>query len=175
MAAKAVHIPKALKPFCIPIDAVKPFPRNNKNHTDIDIDLIAKSLSRYGARQFICVVDKKNVVIAGHGRLLAARKLGMKEIPVLKHPDMTDAEARGFRIADNKSADNAEYSWDAFCAEVLDLNDLNFDMAALGMGEAELQQIAEWTGKSKGGGSGEAGGKEPATITCPNCGAEFTQ
>ena len=98
----------------VPISEVTPYERNAKKHPQDQIEHIANSLKRFGWKQPL-VVDKDGVVVVGHGRLLAARKLGYEKVPVLYADDLTEDEIKAFRLADNKTNESA---WDD---ELLDL------------------------------------------------------
>ena len=96
------------------IQTVKPYERNAKKHPDDQVGHIANSLKRFGWKQPL-VVDKDGVVVVGHGRLLAAKKLGLKSVPCVCADDLTEDEIKAFRLADNKTNESA---WDD---ELLDL------------------------------------------------------
>ena len=96
------------------IETVKPYERNAKKHPDDQVGHIANSLKRFGWKQPL-VVDKDGVVVVGHGRLLAAKKLGLKSVPCVCADDLTEDEIKAFRLADNKTNESA---WDD---ELLDL------------------------------------------------------
>ena len=106
-----------------------PYEHNAKMHPDSQVKQIAASIKQFGFRQPI-VVDGNNVVVIGHGRLLAAKELGLKEVPVVRADDLTDAQIKALRLADNKTNESA---WDftELEAELDDLK-LDFDMAEFG-------------------------------------------
>lgn len=114
----------------MPIKSVKPYPGNPRQNKAA-IDKVAASLKEFGFRQPI-VVDKENVIIVGHTRLAAAKKLGMKEVPVLVADDMTEDQVRAYRLADNKTAEFAEWDMDKLLAELdsidMDMEQFGFDM-----------------------------------------------
>jgi ParB-like chromosome segregation protein Spo0J len=91
------------------IDALIPFARNSRTHSDEQVAQIAASIREFGWTNPI-LVDADNGILAGHGRLLAARKLGMGEVPVISLDGLTEAQKRALVIADNKLALNA--GWD---------------------------------------------------------------
>lgn len=104
------------------ISDLKPYKKNAKMHDERQIENVANSIRRFGWQQPI-VIDKNNVVIIGHCRLLAAKKLGLEKVPVTVADELTDEEVRELRIADNKTN---ESEWDlAFLTE--DALDLDFD------------------------------------------------
>lgn len=92
-----------------PISALKPADDNPRIITKAAIDIVAKSLSRFGWQQPI-VVDESNVILAGHTRYLAAKQLGLDEVPVVVAAGLTPEEAKAYRIADNRTGDFT--SWD---------------------------------------------------------------
>src|SRR5581483_12426553 len=89
-----------------PIERLLPYAANARTHPDEQVAQIAGSIAEFGFN-VPCLVDERGVLIAGHGRLLAARKLGLTDVPVIRLDHLTDAQARAFRIADNQIAVNA--------------------------------------------------------------------
>src|SRR5258708_4078249 len=89
-----------------PIDALIPYARNARTHSDAQIAQLAASLHEFGWTNPV-LVDGENGIIAGHGRVLAARQLEMHEIPVIELAHLTEAQKRAYVIADNKLAENA--------------------------------------------------------------------
>src|ERR1035437_6011057 len=89
------------------IDLIKPYPANAKKHTTKQIKQVANSIAMFGFNQPL-VLDKNNVIIVGHGRLEAAKMLGLKEVPTIT-VDLTDEQAKAYRLADNKLN---ESEWD---------------------------------------------------------------
>lgn len=98
-----------------------PYEQNTKKHDKKQIDNVAESIRQYGFVQPI-VIDKQNVVVIGHCRLLAAKQLGLKEVPCVCVEDLTDEQVRKLRIVDNKTN---ESEWD-FDSLVLELDELDF-------------------------------------------------
>ena len=111
---------------------LKPYHKNAKKHPDDQVEHIANSIREFGFRQPI-VVDENNVVVIGHGRLLAAKKLGLDQVPVVRADDLTEAQINALRLADNKTN---ESEWDLLTldAELADLS-LDFDMSKFGFDE----------------------------------------
>ena len=99
-------------------------PRNNENA----VDKVASSITEFGFKNPI-VIDKNNVVINGHTRLLASKKLGLKEVPVIVADDLTEAQVKAFRIADNKTSEYAEWNEELLKLELEQLEDMNFSMS----------------------------------------------
>lgn len=97
MSIKTIHVE------LWPIDSVLPYELNAKTHDKAQVARIVESIKRFGWDQPI-VVDKRGVIIKGHGRRLAAIELGMTEVPVLVRADLTDDQVRAARLADNRAA-----------------------------------------------------------------------
>lgn len=96
---------------------------NNPRHNEEAVDQVAGSIKEFGFKNPI-IVDKDNVIVAGHTRLLASRKLGLKEVPTIKAEDLTDQQVKAFRIADNRTAEFAEWDMDALALELEGLDHL---------------------------------------------------
>lgn len=114
----------------LPVSAIKPY-ENNPRHNKEAVEKVAASLREFGFRQPI-VVDKDYVIIVGHTRLLAAKRLKMTEVPVLVADDLTDEQAKAYRLADNKTAEFSKWDDELLNLELSDLSDLDFDMEQFG-------------------------------------------
>lgn len=125
----------------IPIDKIKPYEKNAKKHPEEQVDQIANSLKEFGWQQPI-VLDKDNVVVIGHGRLLAAKQLGMTEAPVVYAEGLTDKQIKALRIADNKISENGGWDNELLKEDLLDLID-DIDMTDFGFGDFELSMLTE--------------------------------
>src|SRR5689334_12055215 len=120
------------------LDQIKPYPGNPR---DIDggVDAVANSLREFGWQQPI-VVDEQGIVLAGHTRLKAARKLGMDKIPVHVARGLTPAQARAFRVVDNQSSALSHWDMELLTTELAGLKELNFNMEILGFSTDELDR-----------------------------------
>ena len=114
----------------VSIDKLQPYKRNAKKHPRSQVERIAASLREFGWRQPV-VIDKDGVVVIGHGRLEAAKSLGMKTVPVTIAEDLTEAQIKALRLADNKTSES-DYDEDLLSLELDDLSELDFDMAEFG-------------------------------------------
>lgn len=120
---------------------IRPYDRNPRIIPQAAVDAVARSIQAFGFRQPI-VVDGNGVILAGHTRYKAAQQLGMTEVPVVWQTDITDIQARGYRIADNKVAELSAWDRDALDAEVRELADLgDIDIGAVGLADWELERI----------------------------------
>lgn len=120
---------------------IKPYAHNPRIIPQAAVDAVARSIQAFGFRQPI-VVDGDGVILAGHTRYRAAQQLGMTEVPVVWQTDITEIQARGYRIADNKVAELSAWDRDALDAEVRELADLiDVDIGAVGLADWELERI----------------------------------
>lgn len=119
-----------------------PYASNSRTHSDAQVAQIAASIKEFGWTNPI-LIDGDNTIIAGHGRLLAARKLGMKEVPVIVLDHLTKAQQRALVIADNQLALNAGWDMDMLKAEIEDLKLDDFDLGLLGFSDEELRDILD--------------------------------
>lgn len=120
---------------------IKPYDRNPRIIPQAAVDAVARSIQAFGFRQPI-VVDGNGVILAGHTRYKAAQQLGLAEVPVVWQTDITEIQARGYRIADNKVAELSAWDRDALDIEVKELAGLDdADLDALGLPDWELERI----------------------------------
>lgn len=117
-----------------------PYAANSRTHSDAQVAQIAASIREFGWTNPI-LIDGDGTVIAGHGRLLAARKLGIDEVPVIVLDHLSDAQRRALVIADNKLALNAEWDDDLLKIELADLVASGFDYDAIGFSTQELDAL----------------------------------
>lgn len=129
------------------IESLIEYAFNNKKHDDIQIDLIANSIKEFGFNQPI-VVDEDNIILCGHGRLLAAKKLNMTQVPVVQLLDLTDAQKKAYRIIDNKLGHDSEWNFEHLGLELPQLSDLGFDLEAWGLDDLQLESLEPATASS---------------------------
>ena len=120
-----------------PIASLVPYARNARTHSDTQVTQIAASIREFGFTNPV-LVDAEGGVIAGHGRLLAARKLGMTEVPTLELAHLTPTQRRAYVLADNKLALNAGWDTDMLRLELADLQLGGFDLGLTGFGDDEI-------------------------------------
>ena len=137
----------------LPLEQIIPYARNPRRNAQA-IATVAASIQEFGWRQPI-VVDEAMVVLAGHTRLEAARKLGFKTAPVHIAKGLTEAQARAFRIMDNRSSENAEWDKDLLNLELADLLEADFDLGLTGFTEDELTALMSSLGEGTGPQDGE--------------------
>ena len=118
------------------IDEIIPY-ENNPRLNDNAVDYVANSIKEFGFKVPI-IIDKDNIIVAGHTRLKAAKQLGLEEVPVIKADDLTDEQIKAFRIADNKVSEKAEWDLEKLSIE---LEDINIDMSEFGFDDIELEDL----------------------------------
>lgn len=123
----------------LPISAIKPYDRNPRKN-DAAVAHVARSIREFGFRQPI-VVDEARVIIAGHTRYRAALSLGMTHVPVHIATDLSPAQVKALRIADNKTAEYAEWDLGLLASELGDLKALDFNLDALAFDPKELDRL----------------------------------
>jgi len=139
----------------ISIQALIPYARNSRTHSDAQVAQIAASIREFGFTNPV-LIDKDGGIIAGHGRVLGARKLGLSEVPCIRLVHLTDAQKRAYVIADNKLALNAGWDDEMLGLELSELGDAGFDLELIGFTQEEIDAL----GAENGGGE-ETLGDEP--------------
>ena len=122
------------------VESLIPYANNSRTHNEAQIAQIAASIKEFGFRNPILVDG--NGIIAGHGRLLASRKLGLTKVPTIDCSDMTEAQKKAYVIADNKLALNADWDYDLLKIEIDDLLQKGFEIDLLGFHSSELNSTA---------------------------------
>jgi ParB-like chromosome segregation protein Spo0J len=115
---------------------------NARTHSPRQIAQIARSIERFGFNNPV-LIDGNNRILAGHGRVAAARTLGLNSIPVLKIEHLTDAEKRAYVLADNKLAQKAGWDADILAIELQGLIDLDFDIELTGFETGEIDLLID--------------------------------
>ena len=122
------------------LDELIPYARNPRTHSDAQVAQIAASIREFGWTNPV-LVDGASGIIAGHGRVLAARKLGLEQVPVIELARMSEAQKRAYVLADNQLALNAGWDEALLRLELTDLSELGFDLGLIGFGEGELERL----------------------------------
>jgi DNA modification methylase len=121
----------------IAIDKLVPYARNSRTHSPEQVAQIAGSIREFGFTNPV-LIDADNGIIAGHGRVMAAQKLGMDKVPCIRLAHLTETQRRAYIIADNKLALNAGWDEEMLALELGELAELDFDMDLIGFSEDEL-------------------------------------
>jgi len=167
----------------LPIDDLLPYARNAKRHPPEQIAQIAASIKEFGFNAPV-LVDGEQGIIAGHGRVLAARKLGLATVPCVVLTHLSEAQKRAYIIADNRlgDADLAPWDWEMLQAEMDQLKEENYDYILTGFTDESLAAAVQSVGSGLYGMEEEAPESSAKEIDpddyemghrCPRCGFEF--
>jgi len=154
-----------------PIEKLVPYARNARLHSDAQIASIAASIREWGWTIPV-LVDETGALIAGHGRILAARQLGIETVPVMTAHGWSDAKVRAYRLADNKLAELSSWDNELLGLELSDLRDLGASVELIGFDAVSLDKLIA------GPAAPEEFGEYNETIetehTCPKCGFRWS-
>lgn len=129
-----------LKIEYLPVKALKPYEKNARKHADADVSAIISSIKEFGFDDPIGIWGDDNIIVEGHGRLIAAKRLGMTEVPVIRLDHLSDEQRRAYALAHNKTAELSEWEVDILENELEAIADI--DMEQFGF-EISKEQITE--------------------------------
>ena len=156
------------------VSSLIPYARNARTHSDAQVAQIAASIREFGFTNPV-LIDGQDGIIAGHGRVMAARKLGLADVPVLVLDYLTEAQKRAYVIADNKLALNAGWDASILSVELRDIEEAGFDVTLTGFDERELANllIADNFEPGTEADQGQLDQLSPKMVICPHCHTEF--
>lgn len=157
------------------VEDLVPYARNARTHSDEQVDQIAASIREWGWTVPV-LIDEDGSIIAGHGRVMAARKLKIDEIPCMVATGWSKAQQRAYVIADNKLALNAGWDDELLGLELHALDEAGFDLANLGFDGEELSNLMFNPDDFEAGDQDDQGKldeTDPKIVTCPHCGESF--
>lgn len=131
----------------LPVDALTPYTKNARKHTPADIETIKQSILAFGFKDPIGIWGEHNIIVEGHGRLIAAKELGFTEVPCIRLDDLTDEQRRAYALAHNKTAEMSEWNFDILGEELAELTAFDVDMAAFGFDDDIFTGEDESNGK----------------------------
>ena len=129
----------------VKLDALIPYARNSRTHSDTQVAQIAASIKEFGFTNPV-LIDETGSIIAGHGRVMAARKLAITDVPSIRLTHLTEAQKKAYVIADNKLALNAGWDDEMLAVELTDLKDMGFDLDLTGFSTDEIEALLAPTG-----------------------------
>lgn len=158
----------------VSVDKLIPYVRNSRTHSAEQVAQIAASIKEFGFLNPI-IIDGDNGIIAGHGRVMAAQKLGIKELPCIEASHLSDTQRRAYIIADNKLALNAGMDDDMLRIELEELGEAGFDLELTGFSLDEMANIFDEPDFQPGSvkDQGQLDQLDPKMVSCPHCCAEF--
>jgi ParB-like chromosome segregation protein Spo0J len=151
-----------------------PYARNSRTHSAAQVDKIAASIREFGFLNPI-ITDGQNGIVAGHGRVMAAQKLGLDTLPVIEASHLTEAQKRAYVIADNRLALDAGWDNDLLKVELQDLDAQGFDLTLTGFELGEMAAMFDEPNFAPGteDDQGKLDELAPKMVTCPHCGGEW--
>ena len=162
-----------MKVEIVSIESIVPYANNPRNNEEA-IEKVARSIDEFGWQQPI-VVDENMVIIVGHTRLLAAKSLGLNEVPIHVADKLTDEQARAYRLADNRTNEYASWDMKLVGIELRELDDLGMDIESTGFSNIELASLLIDPDFDVGteDDQGKLDQLDPKYVVCPKCGNEF--
>jgi hypothetical protein len=149
----------------VAVTTLKPFERNARTHSPKQIKQIARSIERFGFTNPI-LIDARNKIICGHGRVAGAQLLGLRSVPTLKIEHLSDEEVRAYALADNRLAERAGWDKEILAIELQGLIDLEFDVELTGFETAEIDIVLEEFGAGHDNAGDVIPPPEPAAVIC---------
>ena len=151
-----------------------PYVNNSRTHSDEQVNQVASSIKEFGFTSPV-LIDEKGGIIAGHGRVMAAKKLNLEEVPCITLEGLTEAQRKAYIIADNQLPLNAGWDLDKLKLEIDTLTELDFDIDLLGFDDSFLDAIA--FDEDFDAGTEEEQGQldelDPKYVDCPHCNKKF--
>jgi ParB-like chromosome segregation protein Spo0J len=149
-----------------------PYINNSRTHDENQVLQIASSIKEFGFTNPI-LIDETNSIIAGHGRLMAAKKLNYDEVPTIILSGLSDTQKRAYIIADNKLALNAGWDNELLMLELDALKDADYDLDLTGFSADEINNFNSEFLPATEDDQGKLDQLDPKWVNCPHCGKEF--
>lgn len=159
-----------LKIEYLPVDALKPYENNTRRHNPEDIEQIKESICKDGFNDPIGVWGEENVIVEGHGRLLAAKEIGLDKVPCIRLDHLTDTQRRDYAIRHNRTAELSAWDFGKLEEELAFLDIQGIDMSGLKF--PNLSQDFDVSDADFIAGTENTKSKTK-TVVCPHCGEEF--
>jgi len=155
-----------------PIDELVAYNRNARQHSLVQIVCLKESIAQFGFTNPV-LIHFSGRIIAGHGRVEAAKQLGIKQVPCIVMHNMTDAQVKAYTIADNQLPTMATWDYDILAAEIDELREEGFDMSKLGFTKEELDELCGSPDEDPEIPEEEEKKPNSDTTICPKCHHEF--
>ena len=155
-----------------PVGELNLYEQNAKLHPPEQIEALAKSIAEFGWTVPL-LIDGDDTVIAGHGRLMAAKSMGLDNVPTIRLEDMSPEQVQAYRLADNKLAELGDWDEKLLATDLKSLMDDGFDLDFTGFGEGEVSQLLVSGDQFSPQSQPEERLDQTAPTICPSCGHEF--
>jgi ParB-like chromosome segregation protein Spo0J len=150
------------------IDDLKPY-RNNPRRNEAAVEPVSQSIKAFGFKVPL-VIDRNDVVVTGHTRLLAAKKLGLEKVPCIVADDLTESQINAFRLADNKVSELSTWDWKSLRREIEDLKASSINLEYFGFDLGSLMDDDVSSYFEDAGEHSASREKKAKTVRCPYCG-----
>lgn len=117
-----------LKIEYLPVDSLKPYSKNARKHSEKDIQAICNSIEEFQFLDPIGIWSDQNIIVEGHGRLIAAKRLGMDEVPCIRLDHLTDEQRKAYALAHNKTAELSKWFDELLQSELADIEDIDMEL-----------------------------------------------
>ena len=124
----------------LPVDSLKPYSKNARKHTEKDIQAIINSIEEFGFDDPIGVWSDKNIVVEGHGRLIAAKRLGMEKVPCIRLDHLTDEQRKAYALAHNRTAELSKWFDDLLQSELTDIENIDMELFGFDLDSLDEKQ-----------------------------------
>lgn len=157
----------------VKLETLRPYANNAKMHGEIQLEALKKSIQEFGFINPV-LIDKNNNIIAGHGRVMAAKELGLETVPAVYIEGLTEAQRRAYIIADNRLGELGTWDLDILHGELQALSEMDFDIDLTGF-SLDLETPEENDHETRGMHIAQTieGESSREEIECPNCGFKF--
>lgn len=152
----------------LPVDSLKPYENNARKHADEDVNAIAESIDRFGFDDPIGIWSADNLIVEGHGRLIAAKKLGMKTVPCIRLDHLSDEERRAYALAHNRTAELSGWDFAIRDEELAKIGEIDMSLFGFNKNAVDFDALDSLFGESP------EKEKQDKQIQCPHCGEWFT-
>ena len=156
------------------VESLIPYARNARTHSDAQVAQLAASIQEWGWTTPV-LIDETGSIIAGHGRVMAARKLGIEDVPVMVAAGWSEAQRRAYVLADNKLALNSGWDMDLLKVELQDVGELGFNLDKIGFDVGEMAALFDEPNMNAPDTSSKEIDPDEYLLDhkCPKCGFEF--
>ena len=161
-----------LKVEVLRIEDLIPYCRNSREHSDEQVLQIASSLKEFGFINPV-LIDEAGTIIAGHGRVRAAAKIKMTEVPCIRLSHLSDTQKRAYVIIDNQLGLNATWNWDMLAVEVEELMEKGYGSNCLGFSDEQLMELIGTPNAPPEISPDDEQGKPKEDVICPKCHHKF--
>lgn len=147
------------------VEDLQPYEHNARKHDTEDVEAIKKSIEQFGFNDPIGIWSDENLIVEGHGRLLAAKELGMEEVPCIRLDHLSDEERRAYALAHNKTAELSAWDFNTLDLELAGIEEI--DMSQFGFEDSFSDDLSDLFSEA------EEKEAKPKTVVCPHCGETF--